>query len=200
MIEFDRLGNVWQQQAGDGPARGPAGDLEAARARAERLERMVRRRDMVETVTALLLAVVFAWLAFTTSGTLSRVGAVIVAAAGVFIPIRLWTARRGEPDRSLPIRDAAARELTRIRAQQRLLGTVAWWYLAPLGLGVILFMAGAPVPLVVKVVYAAAVTALCAWILRLNLRAVRRELQPIARDLEAWLASVDDQSCDDGSK
>lgn len=199
-MEFERLGDLWRQGAGGAAGREPAADLAAARARAKRLQRVVRRRDIAETATALVLAVVFAWMAFTASATLSRMGAAIIAVAGVFIPLRLWMARRAGADRSLPVREAVARELSRVRRQQRLLASVAWWYLTPLGLGVILFMAGTPVPAGVKVGYAAVVIALYVWILRLNLRAVRRDVEPVARELEAWLANLDDTSSDGATK
>lgn len=199
MTNFDRLGEVWRREDGDRPARRPAEDLAATRARAARLRWLVRRRDWIETGTALAMVPVFAWMALTIPYAISALGAAIVATACVFIPIRLWTARRGAPDPALPVAQALAAELARIRAQERLLRSVAWWYLTPLGAGVILFVAGAPVPPLVKVAYAVVVIALYAWLLRLNLRAVRRDLQPVARELEGWLAGLNDTSFNGGS-
>jgi hypothetical protein len=101
-------------------------------------------------------------------------------------------ARRRRPDPGLPLAQSLRAELDRIRAQERLLGSVAWWYLAPLGAGVILFMAGAPVAPLFKVGYAAVVVLFFGWLLRLNLEAVRRDLRPVARELESWLAGLDE--------
>jgi hypothetical protein len=55
-------------------------------------------------------------------------------------------------------------------------------------------MAGAPVAPLVKVGYAAVVVLFFGWLLRLNLEAVRRDLRPVARELESWLADLDEAS------
>ena len=38
------------------------------------------------------------------------------------------------------------------------------------------------------------VVAFFGWLLHLNLRAVRSDLQPVARELESWLAELDEPS------
>ncbi|HUP23330.1 MAG TPA: hypothetical protein VNB06_10370, partial [Thermoanaerobaculia bacterium] len=127
-----------------------------------------------------------------------RPEAAIVALACVVIPVRLRLPRRRLPDPGLPLAQSLRAELDRIRAQEGLLGSVAWWYLAPLGAGVILFMAGAPVAPLFKVGYAAVVVLFFGWLLRLNLEAVRRDLRPVAHELEGWLADLDEASIAEG--
>jgi hypothetical protein len=134
----------------------------------------------------------FVWWAVTAVHPVSALGAAIVAGACVFIPIRLRMARRRGPDRSQPLTRALEAELARIRAQSWLLGSVALWYLAPLGVGVILYTAGLPVPPPIKISYAAAVVALYGWIFHLNRRAVQHDLGPVERELERWLANSAD--------
>ena len=198
-MNFDRLGEVWRREAGGVPPRSSAEELEAVRARASGLERIVRQRDRIETGVSLAVLPVFAWVAVETPHALSALGAAIIAVACVLIPIRLRMARRRAPDPAQPVALALRAELSRIRAQERLLGSVAWWYLTPLGAGVILFMAGAPVSPLLKAGYTAVVVAFYGWLLHLNLRAVRRDLQPVARELESWLASLDQPSLDGAS-
>jgi hypothetical protein len=147
---------------------------------------------------ALALLPIFAWVAWATPHPVSAVGAAIVALACVVIPVRLRLARRHRPDPGLALAQSLRAELDRIRTQERLLGSVAWWYLAPLGAGVILFMAGAPVAPLFKVGYAAVVVAFFGWHLRLNLQAVRSDLRPVARELESWLAGLDEPSAAEG--
>lgn len=190
-MHFDDLGEAWRAGV-EPPHRSPGDDLAATLARADRLDRIVRRRDRLETGTALLLLPLFAWLAFRTPHPVSAMGAAIVAVACVGIPIRLHLARRVAPDPALPTAEAVPRALARIRAQQRLLNSVAWWYLAPLGVGVVMFVAGSPAAPWFKIGYALLTALGLGLLLHLNRRAVRRELAPVARDLEQWLAGLDD--------
>ena len=193
-MSLDQLRETWRREALSPPGRKPADELAAVTERAAELDRAVRRRDRIETAVALALLPIFGWVAWATPHPVSAVGAAIVALACVVIPVRLRMARRHRPDPGLPLAQSLRAELDRIRAQERLLGSVAWWYLAPLGAGVILFMAGAPVAPLFKVGYAAVVVAFFGWLLRLNLQAVRRDLRPVARELESWLADLDEPS------
>lgn len=59
-------------------------------------------------------------------------------------------------------------------------------------------MAGAPVAPLFKVGYAAVVVTFFGWLLHLNLRAVRRDLRPVAHELESWLAGLDEPSTAEG--
>lgn len=187
-MNFDELETVWRG-GDDGRSAEEAQAIESARARAEQIDRAVRRRDWLETLIALAMAPLFGWMALNSASWTSTLGAWIVTAACLLIPVRLRLARRATPDRGLPVARAVEAELAAIRAQQRLLGSVAWWYLTPLGAGVILFFSGAPVSTWTKVAYAAAVVGIYVWMLRLNLHAVRAKLDPVARELEHWLAS-----------
>lgn len=188
-MQFDDLGAAWH--AGDAARATPTPEsLRQIRARAEELDRLVRRRDRVETITALLMLVPFGWAAAVTTSTTSRAGALLIMAACLLIPVRLRLARQGAPELSLPLALFLAEELARVRAQVRLLRSVFWWYLAPLGTGVVLFVAGrspspwltAGVTLVVLLLYAAL------W--RLNQQAVERHLLPRAEELERGLAGL----------
>ncbi len=196
-MNFDQLGEVWRREAGGPPARSPAEEVAAVRARAAELARVVRRRDLLETGTALAMLPLFAWRAATAQDPLSAVGAAIIAAACMLIPVRLWAARRGDPDPARPVALALRAELARIRAQERLLGSVAWWYVGPIALGLLLSTAGGSGPPLFRAAYAASVVALSAWVLRLNRRAAREELGPVAEELEGWLASLDETLSDE---
>lgn len=204
-MDFERLGEVWRREVGPEHGRTPDQELDAVRARAAGLERAVHRRDYLETGAALVLLPFFMWLAVTVGQPVSAIGAAIVAGACVLVPIRLYMARRRAPDSGLPVALALREELRRVRVQERLLGSVVWWYLAPFGVGVILFVAGLPVStgsdtaasaavVVAKIAYAIAVVALYGYILRLNHRAARDQFAPVAHQLERWLANLDESS------
>jgi len=185
-MNFDAIPDAWRS-AGEPPS-DPAAELAGVRARAAALERGVRRRDWLETGAALLLVPIFAWLALTTSSALSAAGAAIVVVAAIMIPIRLRWARRAAPDPTLPVAQLLEAEVTRLRRQERLLMTAAWWYFAPLAAGAVLFVAGTPVPVAMRIGYAVLVAILSIALVGLTRRAARARIHPLIRELEGWLA------------
>jgi hypothetical protein len=198
-MNFDQLAEAWRGDAAAAPARSPAQEVAAVRAKAAELARDVRRRDRLETGVALAMVPFFAWTAVRAPHPLTALGAAIITVALVLIPVRLRMARHRAPEAALPVAWALRAELARVRAQERLLGTVAWWYLGPLGVGYILVKAGGPGSPLSKAAYAAGVVALAGGLLYLNLRAVRRELRPLADELERWLDDLDEPSLDGSS-
>lgn len=187
-MRFEDLERAWQHRESvvDRPPE-PERQLAAVREKAGVLERTVRRRDLLETVIALLLLPVFAWFALRASHPLSRLGAAIIAAACVAIPLVLRRARRRDPDLGLPVADFLRLELAFVLRQRRLLLTVPLWYLGPLGVGAVLFFAGGSPSVWITAAYGIGVAAFCAAVWWLNRRAVTVELEPRERELRLWI-------------
>lgn len=188
-MEFDQLGDAWRRRQAGADA-SPMEALAAVQRRALEIRRVVRIRDRIEIGVALVLLPLFGWLAVAGQSDVSRLGAAIVAIACVVIPLKLRAARRPEADPGQPLLARLRQELAQIEAQDRLLSSVAWWYLAPLGIGVILFVGGMASPLWGGV-YAVVVITLYTWIHQLNRRAVRAELHPRARELQGWISHLE---------
>lgn len=178
MTDLERAALAWRSE--------PAGaeDLTDVLARARDMDRAIRLRDRIETGVAVLVAPFFGYVAFAAPPILSRIGAALIVAACVLIPLRLRAARRQPPDHGRPTREAVALELDRLRAQERLLSTSLWWYFGPLGLGAILVMTGPGGSAWYVGGSIVVVTALLGAMLRLNLRTVRNDLRPRIRHLE----------------
>ncbi|MFW6193480.1 MAG: hypothetical protein ACOC83_08325, partial [Gemmatimonadota bacterium] len=87
--------DAWQSHEGREVA-GPDEDdlLEWVVRRSEAFESRIRRRDLLETVAAVVAAAFFGWEAATASSVLAKVGAGGVAAAVVWVAWRLRRARR----------------------------------------------------------------------------------------------------------
>jgi hypothetical protein len=184
-MQLDDLKGEW---LGDDSERRPIADAEIARirARAAELHRAVRRRDRLEIAAALLVLPIFIWLAFRTSFQVSRLGALIVAAASIVIPLRLRAAQRPAPDYSLPLKAMLHAELESAQAQKRLLSSVVWWYAGPIWLGVTLFMIG-PLSKWPAVLATAASTVFMGLVAMLNRSAVREQIDPRIAELQALL-------------
>lgn len=194
-MTLDDYRDSWQAQTG--PALpGPAGEdlLEWIRERSAQFDRRIWRRDLGEGVAAAAMVLLFGYALVTLDTWLSRLGAAVVMVASVFVVLWMRRARRAGraigPEASVADRLRAQRE--RVSTQVRLLQTVAWWYLAPLGVGVALFVFGLGVPVGSTGLVVAALVALYALIWRLNQRAVRTGLAPRRDRLDRMLAQIDD--------
>lgn len=179
-------------------ARGPGDDAaaagpEQARRRAAALAAEVRRRDRRETVVAVLLVPVFLLGAWNAPTPLASVGALVVAVTAALIPLRLRAARRADPDPGLPATTALRLELERVRAQERLLGSVGAWYLGPLGLGLALFLVGITSSAAWRGAALALLVGTYAAIWWLNRRAVQRDVVPLVHALEASIRDVENE-------
>jgi hypothetical protein len=190
-MEFEQLGESWKQWPGGAPV-SPVEALQQVQQRVGQLRRVVRLRDRLEIGIALVMLPLFGWLAVVGRTDVSRIGAAIIAIACLLIPIRLRAARHAEPDPAQPLLPRLRQELAQVEAQDRLLSSVLWWYLAPLGIGVVLFVGGS-VALKWGMTYAAVVVILYAWIYRLNQRAVRTQLVPRARELQSWITHFEQE-------
>jgi hypothetical protein len=191
-VSLERLRTAWDRRL---PPTLPPDDavreLERVRARAREFEAAVTRRDRIEAFCALLLLPIFAWFAVHAAHPLSRLGSVVLVVACLLIPLRLRLARGRSPDPSLPVASFLRLQLRLATSQRRLLLTVALWYLLPLGVGVVLFVAGA-VPWWWAAAYAALVVAFFAYLYRLNRAVVRVEVEPRERELRLWIELLEE--------
>lgn len=188
-MDFEQLGETWRHLPASA-AESPMDALAQVQRRALELRQVVRRRDRIEIGVALVMLPLFAWLAVVGRTEVSRVGAAIVALACLFIPLRLRAARLPQADPGQPLLTRLRQDLAQIHAQERLLSTVLWWYFAPLGAGVILFVGGT-VPVAWAVVYGVVVVGIYYWLLRLNRQALRTQLGPRARELQEWISHLE---------
>lgn len=164
--------------------------LMRVRGRAAELDRTIQRRDRLEILAAALASVLFMPLLFDASWV-TRAGVVLFLLGSALILVKLRRARREPPDPAAPLGEVLRAERERLHAQIRLLDSVLWWYIAPLGLGVILVFVGSAGLSWASLVYTAVVVALGAWIRALNRDAARRELAPRRDALDRLLVELE---------
>ena len=128
-----------QQWRSEGPAvpRVPVDELEA---RDEKLHRQVKRRDLLETVAAVLGGIFFTFVALGSAaeGNWAAVAfSVLLVAYALFVPLKLRRARRWLPvvEHHMPLVEGLARQRDAALAQARMLEQVWLWYLTPPGVG-----------------------------------------------------------------
>jgi hypothetical protein len=78
-----------------------------------------------------------------------------------------------------------------VRTQSRLLGSVLWWYLLPLGIGLLVATWGAPTHLHAKIPATLIYIGVYAFVYWLNQRARSKELLPLEAQLESLLHSAE---------
>lgn len=193
-MTLDEHRDSWQAQAGPGLSAAAGEELLTwIRERSAELDRHILRRDLVEGVTAAAMVLLFGYELLTTESWLARLGAALLVAASVFV---VWWMRRARrvgrstgPEASVVDRLRAQRE--QVTAQIRLLESVLWWYLGPLGLGVALFVFGLEVAVWRSGLVVLAMMILYGLIWRLNQRAVHRDLVPRRDRLDRMLEQIE---------
>jgi hypothetical protein len=187
-VEFEDLPALWRSRRDAGV---PAGLPDQIVERSRKLEATVRRRDRLETAVALAIAPFFAAVVVLGTSTVGRIGAALLALSCLWIPLWLARARRRfrPAPRDLSLRAFLSEERGRLLDQRHLLRTILWWYLLPLGIGVVLLF-GSRSSALATAVYAAVVAALYWGIHRLNQRAVATELEPRLAEVDELLRAV----------
>jgi hypothetical protein len=128
---------------------------------------------------------------------ISRLGDLIVIAGSIFIAFRLVYARwttQSTPVGATIVESLRA-ELKAVRAQSQLLGSIGWWYLLPLGIGIFVCtwgsFTGGLGKFLFNVIYTIGVIALWAFIYQLNQRARANRFLPVERQLESLLHAAE---------
>lgn len=195
-MDWNELRSKWQARDGAGAA-----DVLARPDSVRRLWGRVRWRDTLESVVAFLLVPFFAVTAFWLARGglwLAAAFAVFLVAVLVYIPWRLWRARRliPQPDPNRPVREFLAAERAALAAQATMLRSVSRWYYGPIAVGVVGFYASIQGAAGSTLLYALFVFALCAAIEAANQCAVRMRFQPAIDLLDKQIHQLEDESDD----
>lgn len=167
------------------------------------IERTIRKRDIAEITTALLMIPLFGYFAYEIPFVVSKVGSILSMIWFGYLIFKLRDVKEHKLsiDPALSFREQLANQKAYILQQARLIDTVLYWYLLPplvahailvLGLGDpveygwanIIVNEILPIPLIYKIVYLVFCAVLYAGILWINKRAVRRTYQPIIKEIE----------------
>lgn len=191
----DALKQLWQGQHFEAlPALPNEAQIAAMKTRMKSFDQTISWRDCGEVAACVLIAGWFGWdLLFANNSTLTQGGCVVLIVSAVVIAWKLiWSKRRlpkAEPN--APLFDAVKAELQKVENQIGLLKSVAWWYLLPLLVGVLMVHWGGSGGVPSKLLYSAVVLALYVFIYWLNQRAVKNNLLPLQRELASLLHAVE---------
>ena len=99
---------------------------------AAKVDKSIKRRDILETSIALLLIPVWGWKLFYSAGMMQSIGLWIAILACIYIPYRLIKAKKVNAPQDDSILAYLEVEKIKITNQKHLLETVAFWYITPL--------------------------------------------------------------------
>lgn len=190
----DELKKLWQQQPLRDPAPSPAQLISAMQNKTTLLRRCLDARDLRELVACAFVIIILGCFYFTVYRELiSRVGCLIIIGSTIFIAWKLVHTRRTTPPAppGATIVESLRAELNAVRAQSRLLGSVLWWYLLPLGIGLLVATWGMPIHLHAKIPATLFFIAVDAFIYWLNQRARAKQLLPLEEQLESLIHSAE---------
>jgi hypothetical protein len=195
----EELKNLWRQQTLRAPNLSPAQLIPAMHEQTARLRRTLNARDLRELIACAVVIIVFGCFFFLlhAPAPISRLGDLIVIGSSIFIAFKLIHARRTTPSApaGATIVESLRAELNAVRAQSRLLRTIAWWYLLPLGIGILLCtwggFTGELGNFFFNSIYTLAALVLFFWIYRLNQHAVALQLAPLEAQLLSLLHSAE---------
>lgn len=164
--------------------------------RVERFWGRIVRRDVVETIAAVVVIIFFGRYCYVepTDYVVSKSSAGFLVCWALFIIYKLHRTRTIQQPASLdaPVREFCRIELDRLDRQIQLLRSVLWWYIAPCIIGVNTFFIGLAGFGIDSLVYCI-ITILLAWgIYALNMRAVAKELVPPRNELASLLSQLGD--------
>jgi CubicO group peptidase (beta-lactamase class C family) len=191
----DALKKLWQEQNfRSSPPLSDEAQIAAMKTRMKDFDKTISGRDYGEVAACIFILLFFGWnLTFRNNSLLTQAGCVVLIASSVFIGWKLIASKRrlpkAEPD--APLFDAVKAELQKVENQIGLLKSVAWWYLLPLFVGVMMCHWGGRGEILFKLIYSAFVLALFAFINWLNQRGVEKNLLPLKRELAALLHSAE---------
>lgn len=188
-MELDDLKAAWPDA---GQTTGGV-SLDELIARLRRLRRMALWRDAREIVAAAVLFPVFAWIGWLVQaheGPLAaRLGVGIVMAGFLLIVAVLLWARRPAAGAGSSVVEHLRGELAYVDRQIFILDHAAWWAVAPVTVGVDLFVEGVRGAhsrfTIIYVVVTVAVGALLVWFNRRGAERLRHLREPLAGGLEA---------------
>ncbi|MEO8439896.1 MAG: hypothetical protein ABI540_06695 [Spartobacteria bacterium] len=194
----DELKDIWARQSEGGVILTPEKVWRLARA-SERFERTIFWRDAREWIATLVVeGFLFAFILSQATVHWLLVGAAIL----VCLPTTYATLlrrKRPDPNSYRSLTDHLRESIARVQHQIGLLGSVHWWYLAPLALSMLLVFVDRRQwerGLAHTLFFVGFGIILYAGIWKLNQHAVRTELVPRLRKLEGTLGELESDSQD----
>lgn len=192
-MTLDEYRDAWQEQELDDEHEDIEEVLSDVKERSEEYDRTIFWRDVREIGAAVLVGGLFGWWAVSAEALLARIGALIVVAGAALVVWKLRRARGPDAEElaGRPVRERLEAELEKVETQIELLESVLWWYLGPVGLGLVVIVLSGGVEGWFEPVYLTGLVAFFGVVWWLNQQAVECTHRPRRDELARLLRRLD---------
>jgi hypothetical protein len=188
----DKLRELWQQSPEPVPQIPDEQLMINMKTKMHKFDRDIFWRDVRELVACVFIICWFGATYFTHITSLARVGCVVLVVSAIFIGLVLVLAKRPGKHPAISVREFLTAEKEKVDRQKGLLKSVLWWYILPIYVGMAIFMLGQTG--IEAITFLVLYGLLCAGIVWLNLRAVRKRLAPLSAELGQLLIDLPDNA------
>lgn len=161
----------------------------------KKFEQTVRRRNNQEIIVAIGLIVWFGIYAYIKPEPLAKVGAlfIVLYCLNVIYQLRRTESKQPNFDMMRSMKEQLVDYQKYVKAEQKLLTNVLYWYLLPMLPGLILFLIGTGVTLTQGIIYFGVVVPLgFSLVAYMNKQAVLRRTRPLLEDIAKTLDSLEE--------
>jgi hypothetical protein len=164
----------------------------------DRFHKLIRNRDLTETIAAIIVIPVFAYYVYIIPHTLSKIASGLISLWAIYVIVRLRNVRKHKPGAfTETYHNYLYQTRAYINVQKKLLDTVLYWYLVPGFAFILLFLAGfIGIPgketYIIKTGAGAVVVGIIAYFL--NRRAVKKHILPRLEKVDELIKVIEKES------
>ncbi len=148
-------------------------------------DRLVKRRNIRESIAAVIVIILFGAGLFLFSSLLSQIGMIIGVLYGALVIIMFWRAKQKKPiEYGLPTIDYLKKYRNYLAEERKLASNVLYWYLAPPYIACLLFFIGEEISTIHLVLNMLGIFALYAFILIRNKKGVKKTFNPLVEKVD----------------
>lgn len=159
----------------------------------EKIEKSIKRRNVVEIIAAVLIIILFGRTYFQSDFGLQQIGAGLAVLAAIFIIYKLLKVQlsRKSTDVSVSIKEQLLASKTYLKREQNLLENVVYWYILPLTIAILLMALGGGGSYLFKMIYIPLVLGFAFFLYWLNQKAARK-FDPYLTQLDEAIAGMEE--------
>jgi len=164
-----------------------------------KLDREIKFRDFLEISISLLLIPFWGYQLLDPASSLQAIGLWLAIAVGIFIPYNIIKSKQVSASKTNCIRSFLETEYLKAVQQKQLLESIAWWYISPITLCIVLITLGARVdesgmPKINNglIIYYGCLSVFVFAIYFINQRVANKKFTPLLKKIKQRLAEIND--------
>lgn len=145
-MKLEDLKHQWQQTVNTTHTPDNLNEVvEMLKKETKKVDNEIKRRDILEISISLLLIPFWLYGLMNSAGTMYSLGCFIALLTSLFIPYKMIKAKKVEPAKNTSNKAYLEQERQKVKQQKQLLESIAWWYITPITISIILITLGATV-------------------------------------------------------